>query len=165
MGCHTWAYKKIATPPFEAMKKKVLRVYSQSIKNTQKWIDNPQDPECLDTFGYYSDWTIEDLKRWQAIGKRKIRLIESGFCKNAVINKYCEHSPSLTMNHNGTLYTKVEFGNMFRKYGYPNDKLFSLEQTLDYINNPNNKCVVYDNTIEELKKFWNKYPDGMIKFG
>ena len=54
---------------------------------------------------------------------------------------------------------------MFRKYGYPDDKLFSLKETLDYINNPLNKCITNDKTFEWLDEFWNKYPDGMIEFG
>ena len=54
---------------------------------------------------------------------------------------------------------------MFRKYGYPQDKLFSLEETLAYINNPENECVINDNTFKWLEEFWAKYPDGMIDFG
>lgn len=54
---------------------------------------------------------------------------------------------------------------LFRKYGYPEIRLFSLEETLSYIHDKDNECFIYDYTEESLKKFWEEYPDGMIEFG
>ena len=165
MGCHTWAYKRVEAPSFENMKGFVLKSYKDSSDNLQKWIDNPQDDEYLDMLKHYKDWTIEYIKHWREVNKRRIRLIENGFCKEAIINRYCSFSNDHIEYYNGKFYKEIGFHDMFRKYGYPNDKLFSLQETLDYINNPENKCTVYENTIERLKEFWNKYPDGMIDFG
>ena len=165
MGCHTWAYKRIESPSFEEMKEFVLKVYKDSIEGLQKWIDNPQDEEYLDMFKSYRDWTIEFIKYWQEAEKRRVRLIEGGFCKQAVINKYCEYSDGIVDHYNGNFYKEIGFHDMFRKYGYPQDKLFSLEETLAYINNPENECVINDNTFKWLEEFWAKYPDGMIDFG
>jgi hypothetical protein len=54
---------------------------------------------------------------------------------------------------------------LFRKYGYPETKLFSLQETLDYINDPNNECQTFEYTESGLRKFWRYYPNGMISFG
>jgi hypothetical protein len=40
-----------------------------------------------------------------------------------------------------------------------------LEETLAYIRDPKNECVVYDHTEELLEKFWKEHPEGMINFG
>ena len=165
MGCHTWAYKRIESPSFEKMKDFVLKIYKDSSDNLQKWIDNPQDEEYLDMFKHYKEWTIDYIKYWQETDKRRIRLIENGFCKQAIVNKYCSYSDGLIECYNGNFYKEIGFHDMFRKYGYPDDKLFSLKETLDYINNPLNKCIINDKTFEWLDEFWNKYPDGMIEFG
>jgi hypothetical protein len=166
MGCHTWFYKKIDTPPYEEMKKFVIDTYNRSINDLTCWIDNPTDVEYLEMFEAYPEWTIEFITTWRDTDKRRVRMIEADLCKQAVMNKFCMNGDKLTEFYNGNLYDDVDgYHDIFRKYGYPEDRLFSLEETLEYINDPKNDCDTYDKTIELLTKFWFEYPDGMITFG
>jgi hypothetical protein len=166
MGCHTWFYKKIDTPPYEEMKKFVIDTYNRSINDLTRWIDNPTDVEYLEMYEAYPEWTIEFITAWRDTDTRRVRMIEAGLCKEKVMNKFCMYGDKLTEFYKGNLYDDVDgYHDVFRKYGYPEDRLFSLEETLEYINDPKNDCDVYDKTNELLTKFWTEYPDGMITFG
>lgn len=169
MGCHTWFYKKVEKPSYEEMRGFVLDQYDESIKGLNKWIDNPLDEEYLEMVSVYKEWTIDYIKEWRDSDLRRVRLIENGYCRVAVMNKYCSYSDSILIPVGDNIYKDVSgndgYHDVFRKYGYPEDRLFSLEETLSYIDNPKNECVVYENTREVLEKFWNRYPDGMIDFG
>ena len=56
-----------------------------------------------------------------------------------------------------------EFHDWFRT-GYDEDKILrSFEETMIYIKEKN--CQTFENTEQELKEFFNKYPDGVIEFG
>ena len=91
-------------------------------------------------------------------------MVENNFCQRAVWNHQNDNELTEYIEGKG-FYVETGFHDMFRKYGYPDDRLFSLEETLNYINNYENKCIVYENTIDLLKDFWSKYPDGFIEFG
>jgi len=79
--------------------------------------------------------------------------------------------------HNGVFYKGLNgIHDIFRIGGYPNEIMLSLNDTLEFLNTNENK-VFYENVqfsklsnnkknklISELKKFWNDYPDGLIKF-
>jgi len=56
-----------------------------------------------------------------------------------------------------------EFHDLFRIGSYPETVLTSLDETLKFIEN--NNCQTYHDTEEQLKKFFNKYPNGVIEFG
>jgi hypothetical protein len=166
MGCHTWFYKKTDTPPYEEMKKFVVDTYKRSVNDLTRWIDNPTDAEYLEMVAVYTDWTIEAITNWRDADARRVRMIEAGLCKQAVMNKFCMYGDGLKEFYNGNLYDDVDgYHDLFRKYGYPEDRLFSLEETLEYINDPKNECQTYDKTVERLTKFWTENPDGMITFG
>lgn len=166
MGCHTWFFKKIDTPPYKEMKKFVVDTYKRSVSDLTRWIDNPTDAEYLEMVSVYTDWTIEAINKWRDADARRVRMIEAGLCKQAVMNKFCMYSDGLKEFYNGNLYDDVDgYHDLFRKYGYPEDRLFSLEETLEYINDPKNECQTYDKTVERLTKFWTENPDGMITFG
>lgn len=53
------------------------------------------------------------------------------------------------------------YHDLFRVHNYPNDRLFSLEETIAFIKKNDVKEVMWD----DLKEFWSVYPDGMIMFG
>ena len=53
------------------------------------------------------------------------------------------------------------YHNLFRVSGYPEDILFSLEETKAFISKNNIEKVFW----EDLVEFWQVYPDGMILFG
>jgi hypothetical protein len=165
MGCHTWFYKKIKTPPFEEMKKLVIDTYQKSIDDLTIWINDPECDEYQQMVSAYPEWDIPFITNWRAVDMRRIKMINAGLCKQAIINKYCDFSDISVTHYNGSFYTDAGYHDIFRKYGYPETKLFNLIETLDYINNPENQCTLYDRTVDQLIAFWTKYPDGMIDFG
>lgn len=86
---------------------------------------------------------------------------------NLLQSLYASWSPELItyVEEKGWYRETGDFHDVFRKYGYPEDRLFSLEETLNYISDTKNECVVYDYTENKLKEFWEKYPNAMIQFG
>ena len=158
MGCHTWFYRKIERTQEEA-KQSCLRGLRKSEKLNLNILAN-RNYNGLD----WSDWTESELIKCDSYLKRQIRMVENNFCQRAVWNHQNDENLTEYIDGKG-FYMETGFHDIFRKYGYPEDKLFSLQETLNYINNPENGCTVYEHTIERLKEFWNKYPDGMIDFG
>lgn len=166
MGCHTWFYKKVETPPYEEMKEVIIQIYKRSISEMTGWIDNPQGDKYLEILSAYPNWTIEYITNFRNADIRRLQMIEKDLCKVAVINKYCTCNSEIMEYINGSLYVDLDdYHDVFRKYGYPKDRLFSLDETLAYIENPVNECVTFYNTIEILTDFWTKHPNGMITFG
>lgn len=164
MGCHTWCYKKIDVSIADATID-VLKRIEATLDFADKMVNNRQSiAELLEDF---PECTVEYGKRCIAIAERQKRLVINGFCKEAVMHKYSgpytltKYVPSKGMY----VCTDDMPHDIFRKYGYPTDRLFSLQETLDYINNPDNNCHVHDKTVELVTDFWSKYPDGMICFG
>lgn len=91
--------------------------------------------------------------------------------QHAIDNQYIEwlikHSLSYGFNilhyENGVLYEEIdEFHDLFRVGDYPETTLHSFEETTEFIENNKVKGDIY---WDELKKFWEKYPDGLITFG
>ena len=158
MGCHTWFYRKIERTQEEA-KQNCLRGLRKSEKLNLNILAN-RNYNGLD----WSDWTESELIKHDSCLKRQIRMVDNNFCQRAVWNHQDDENLTEYVDGKG-FYMETGFHDIFRKYGYPEDKLFSLQETLNYINNPENACVTYDKTFERLNEFWNKYPDGMIEFG
>ena len=74
----------------------------------------------------------------------------------------------------GDLYEQndTEFHDLFRTSKlnangmYPGDEIFSYEETLKWLEDNENKIYSFSNELkEQLKNFWNKYPNGVINFG
>lgn len=165
MGCHTWFYKKIDVD-FETMRNFVLKEYNESANTYQKWILDPTDKDYLSLLEAYPDWTIDKISDWKDAIERRITMIKKGLCKEATINKYCEFSKGISRHIKGKgIFIECGYHDVFRKYGYPDDVLLSYEETLYYIDYPPNECHLYEGSLERLKEFWDKYPDGMIDFG
>lgn len=162
MGCHTWFYRKIERTQKEA-NESCIKGLKKSRNLSWKIFNNPT--------GYAGiNWeedcgsTRESCLKSISVSNRKIKAIYNGYYQRAVWNHQRDRNLTEYIDGKG-LYIETGFHDTFRKYGYPEDRLFSLQETLDYINNPENDCTIYENTIERLKEFWNKYPDGMITFG
>jgi len=158
MGCHTWFYRKKERNQKEA-KQSCLRLLRKSEKLNLNILTDG-NYKGLD----WSNWTESELIKHDSYLKRQIRMVKNNFCQRAVWNHQDDKNLTEYIDGKG-FYMETGFHDTFRKYGYPEDKLFSLQETLDYINNPKNDCTIYENTIERLKEFWDKYPDGMIEFG
>jgi hypothetical protein len=171
MGCHTWLYKKIETPSYEHIQKSVIHWYKKNInemRNMYKQFDegtlSDSDKECFENcnFGKYREKWINMCLIWE----RQMRMVENGLCKVATCKKYAENQEGLVTYIDGKgFYKSIKYGDIFRRYDYPVDKLWSYFETMEYVNNPANECVLYDTSYKCIKEFWDKHPDGMIDFG
>jgi hypothetical protein len=159
MGCHTWFYRKIERTQEQA-KQNCLKGLLKSEKLNLS-ILNDRNYNGID----WSDWTDDMLLKHDASLKKQIRMVKNNFCQRAVWNHQNDKNLTEYIEGKGLYIEDTGFHDVFRKYGYPENKLFSLEETLDYINNTENNCTIYENTIERLKDFWKNYPDGFIEFG
>jgi len=160
MGCHTWFYKKIDVS-YEEAKRYVISSYEKEIELLNKW-------------------TVEHGLKYKPIYERKLQLVKSDRCKVAVCNRY-EHVDGVTyyVKDKGFFVSSDELpSNLFRIGNYPEDKLFSLDETLKFIEDNKDKVyftsTIFDKrdvdllkqeAIIKLESFWNEYPDGMINFG
>lgn len=151
MGCHTWFYRKIERTQEEAKENclRGLRKYEELNISILKDRN-------------YSD---ESFMHSDAVLKRKIRMVENNLCQRAVWNHQDDEDMTEYIDGKGLYIEDTGYHDVFRKCGYPNTKLFSLEETLEYINNPENNCTIFDWTMDDLKDFWSKYPDAFIDFG
>lgn len=63
-------------------------------------------------------------------------------------------------------YTNIDTPHdLFRIGGYPDDKLLSLQQTMEFIELNKERISFGEDWEERLKEFWSKNPDGVIEFG
>lgn len=168
MGCHTWFYKPIKIE-YEIAKKQFLELSTETIVALKA--------------GYTlnCEYSAEQLIN---IYSRQQRMVEKGLCKVAVMNKY-EHQDKVTLYipEKNTHYVNVDnYHNIFRIGNYPIDKLFSYNETIQFIESNKDKVYSHLGWIDEkntfgkydeminiweikLQSFWDKYPDGMIDFG
>lgn len=168
MGCHTWFYKKLnPQPTYDEVKEQVLRRFAQgNIDLYQKMIDGTLDSDLKEA---YPEWNEEMGRKYLPIMNRTKRMIENGHCKVAVCKRY-EHNESfqeLTQYVNGEFYVSTNNlpHDLFRRYDYPEDKLFSLKETMDFISIWKDKMTFFDGWEDRVRKFWIENPDGMIEFG
>ena len=167
MGCHTWFYKKVKGPDTDKMYQTVVKRVQKEIEFLKRLIDDRESIDA-DLLEAYPEWTPEfanqNIPIWQGI-------LDQALDRTLQFEKLCEYyeiwSPGLKHYVEGKgWFDEVDgFHDEFRKYGYPDDRLYSLEETLAYIENPENNCTVYETTKRRLKEFWEKYPEGMIEFG
>jgi len=168
MGCHTWFHKKIKGPSDEEVKTKIVEKIDKELDFLERIVidRNSIDPDLLEA---YPEWTPEYSEQQKPYWVNlKSQIINGEMSINEMRDLYSDMTYEITyyVDGRGWFVSSGELPHdLFRKYGYPDDRLFSLEETLDYINNPENKCVVYEETIEDLKKFWSEHPEGMINFG
>lgn len=169
MGCHTWFYKKIEGPTNEEVKTKLLERIDKEIDFLERLVVNRSsiDEDLLEA---YPEWTPEYAQQqfpyWEEL---RSKIINGEMGISELCDLYSEMSfDEITeyVEGRGWFVSSRELPHdVFRKHGYPEDRLFSLEESLAYINNPENKCVVYEETVEDLEKFWKEHPEGMINFG
>lgn len=164
MGCHTWFYKKITVSLKEAREQLVTNL-EKGIEFYDEMIAGQLDEDLLDS---YPEWTPEYGIYQKAIYNRKLRMVKKGLCSVAVMRNYSYNDTPVFYDKNKNChYVSSEElpHNLFRIYGYPLDKLWSLNETLDFIEKNKEKSSIYDYTYEKLEEFWKNYPDGMIDFG
>lgn len=158
MGCHTWFYRKIERTQEEA----TIRCLKRLKRHRNLYWKIHKNPNYLDI-----DWEIskaDNLNRIRILN-RQIKAISNGFYKKALWNRQDDKNLTKFIEGKGLYIEDTGYHDIFRKYGYPEDRLFSLEETLEYINNPINECDLRDSSIDRLTQFWQEYPEGIICFG
>jgi len=161
MGCHTWFYKKTEDPNLQQVVDELISLYQTEVDRLDKMAASPE---------YEKQGLLEQVKSLKKAWEDDISKIESGLTPDVEIYEQWASSQSgdlLSWVDGKGLYISSDDlpHDLFRKYGYPEIKLFSLEETLSYIYDKDNDCVIYEDTEESLRNFWEKYPDGMIEFG
>ena len=179
MGCHTWFYRKIDVS-YEEAKYSFITLIKRELDLLDRMINNRESID-QDLLEVYTEWTPEYATIQIPIWKRMLRMVEGGYCKEAVCRRYQYDTDGVTRYITGKgfyHYYKYLPHDIFRIGNYPKDKLFSLEETLEYLEK-NDDIISYltgpydieskeirkEKAIERLKKFWNENPDGMIDFG
>lgn len=155
MGCHTWFYRKIERTQEEA-KLSCLEALNKS-RNLNWEIYKNRNYKGFDWSHYKDDYL---LKR-NDILCRKIRMVENNLCQRAVWNHQNDEELTVYIEGRGLYIEDTGYHDLFRIHSYPEDILFSLEDSLDFIK----KNDIKDYSSEQLFKFWNDYPNAIIKFG
>lgn len=150
MGCHTWCYKRVNRSKEEAVSKYVALQEKK--------------------IGYVLDLILEegvtsdDLEKEIQFYKDSIKDAENNVLCNDTI--YSDQPEGVYEYVNGQFYVNIDkCHNPFRTGGYPEINLFSLKETLEYIDDSDNGCETHDKTRTLLMEFWDENPDGMINFG
>lgn len=163
MGCHTWFYTKTDITLDQA-KKDALEICNHQIEWHINEISNPSQ----DMLECYSDW-VDKLDYNLALFERYKRFIEKNLFKGLkTYSEFYSHGfdRKLTnyVSRTDSVYVEVEdIHDIFRLGGYPEDQLLSFKETLEYCQEK--RCKISMEQFQSLLDFWNKYPEGMIKFG
>ena len=165
MGCHTWFKVKSAYSK-EELRQKWIEQQKLWIRDWTVYTNDPKNKyRSQRIFGKHSqEWYEFQL----ALFKRQLRMVENGTIKQSFINHINgTKDEDLYEIVDGVIYCETDKmpHDLFRKGSYPDKRLFSLKETMKYINDPENSCIIYEDTVELLNEFWNKNPDGMISFG
>jgi hypothetical protein len=165
MGCHTWCHEKVERSIEEAR-----RIYiEKQVKQIERWeeiVNNPQD-ECRVAY----EWSQEIVDFSLAVYKRQLQMVEKGLCNIAVFNHQPDKGAKYISGKGFYRWASDFRGNPFRIGGYPENQLFSYQETLDFIKKYEEKYNTIvelhegENGLTFLKEFWDAHPDGMIEFG
>ena len=80
--------------------------------------------------------------------------------------------------HNGEFYQECDenyetiLHNVFRVYDYPEVVLHNYDEYVEFVNNPKNNArlngspdATWEKANKQMKWFWDKFPDGIVRFG
>jgi hypothetical protein len=146
MGCHTWFYNLSELDNWDKIKEKAYEYLKQMKDRTDDY--HKQHDQMM---RYCIDNKLD-----------------------TIVGEFVSAFGNLSTYHNEKIYTKVEgLYDLFRIGGYPEDKLLSYDETLEYMKKYCEKYKVpfesHFGNIEEIKdellQFWNQYPNGLIEFG
>jgi hypothetical protein len=166
MGCHTWFYKKVKGPTREEAIEKIRIAHEKEVAFLRRMIADRESIDA-DLLEAYPEWTPvyaqERIPYWES---ELENLKDPALSDDDVFKNYISIGYDIKSYIAGKgFYSSTDElpHDLFRKYNYPEDQLFSLDETLEYIRN--NECTTYEWTEEKLKEFWTNHPDGMISFG
>jgi hypothetical protein len=165
MGCHTWFHKKVKGFTREEAIQKVVEAYEKEMGFIERLI-NDRESFDQDLLEAYPEWTPEWAESQKPTLTETLEMLKSGeFTDDWIFSKSMELSMDVGYYLEGRGFYKSTDElphDLFRIYGYPDDMLFSLQETLDYAEG---KCEISEFGMEKLKEFWINHPDGMIEFG
>jgi len=181
MGCHTWFYKKAESPSNDEMRSVIKDRCEKEIDFLNRLIHhrNEINQDLLEAYPEWtSEWAADLIPKWEKLlsfangcdidlSEFPAYFFEDDYSKDVLIEElYASWTGQVYVSGRG-FFKEADYHDVFRKYGYPDDRLFSLEETLAYIDDPEKACSVHDRewTLITLNEFWEKYPDGMICFG
>jgi hypothetical protein len=170
MGCHTWCAIKVERSIEEA---RAIWIEKRRawIEDWEEYLLKKSNGEKLEIFDEYS---IETFVHLLEVFQRQLRMVEKGLCNVAVMNDQPEHS---YYKEGHGFFVNSDFHDVFRVYGYPNDWLYSKEETLAYIekwekDHPEDEPLKFWKFTEGpykgrtgLDVFWELHPNGSIHFG
>jgi hypothetical protein len=163
MGCHTWTYNKKETQiSFDEIYNIVINGLKTNIRKYKKLKHNIcNKPNKTTKLKILYNNLIKDLNK-------VIKDIDNGN-NNILYDCYCEYfdeEDGLITFSEGNIYLEIEeYHDMFRVYNYPEKELHSLDETIEFISNEENKCQINDYSMDSIHEFWKKYPNGLICFG
>lgn len=171
MGCHTWCYRKIEISN-EKLKSDALKICDYQIQSCEDWITHPEKIYWTDN----KESFIKQLIKEQKFFTRAQRLINKDILKkDGLVGMYIHTTTKFIEieNHLDHLYfysserdaiyiEDTGFHNIFRLENYPSNKLYSLQETLDFISKHGEK--VYYSNQDYIHEFWDKFPNGLIMF-
>jgi len=172
MGCHTWFFKKVEPQPtYEEVRERYLHHLKIEMGYHERFLSGTlsEEEEFL-----FENFTKEISLHHLSVLSRKYRIVEGRYCKLATMRHYRNtelNAPEFS-DKDLQFYEDVEgTHDIFRIGGYPEDELFSMEETLEFLNNHDDEIFsrqyscAKEEIIEKLQEFWNKYPNGRITFG
>jgi hypothetical protein len=165
MGCHTWFYKKVEDNiSYDDIRDVVYNDYLDVVNINKGLLSGDIDDYIKEM---YSDISVDHINNSLLIAERMCRMIQNNFCKVAVCKRFRYKNNLTDFTNNSFYYTNDKLPHdLFRIGGYPEDILFSLEDTYKFIES--NKDKIYFNIVvweDKIKTFWKDNPNGMIKFG
>ena len=175
MGCHTW-FKVESKYSLEELRQIWIQ---QRINWIERWETFTKNPECEERTegGIFSSYTQEYFDWYLKVYKRQFDFVKKGIVKQDFIH-HLTHMDDEDMHeiHNGILYCDNEDvpHDIFRIGDYPDDILFSFEESKKFIEKNRDK-IFYGTASSQaqseeeclylLRNFWNKNRIGMIDFG
>ena len=167
MGCHTWFYDKISTPSPSEIRGLVVAKIDWEIEFLERLIEDRDsfEPELLAAFPEWtSEYAKEKTPEWFILRES---VSNKTMPEEVLYEYYAEWSDEhiVWVEDLGWFQEVDDYHDLFRQYDYSSVRLYSLPETLEYIKNPDNRCLVFDTTHNYLKEFWDAHPNGMIQFG
>ena len=145
MGCHTWFYKRTEAPIID-FKDRAANFLQQEIDDCNDWIERE----------YFEILSKEELEYNIKYSSRVLSWIKKGWIKDAAMKITSEVDDFHYSEVTKAFYEDAELHDVFRRGGYPEDELHSLDETLEYLEK-NDDIIFYRPTIhdttprEELK--------------
>jgi hypothetical protein len=162
MGCHTWFLNRISDKSEGALKVVREIIKQQAEKNIEEYRTLLKEAHSKNTnskdVGTLNELIHDDTKLLNFLETLSPEELEKSLCSiHAKRYKY--------ISGYGACERIEEFHDVFRIYTYPSDLLCSFDETIQFIEENKDNCKIFEYTYNQLKKFWDEYPQGLICFG